>query len=88
MKIGLEVQLKNDLFRLNDMSKQTRELLQIFFHNPYNKIYEITIYNNVGQIVYQSNSVINKIDVKLKSGIYYVQCKYQGIYENEKLIVE
>ncbi len=60
----------------------------IFFHNPYNKIYEITIYNNVGQIVYQSNSVINKIDVKLKSGIYYVQCKYQGIYETEKLIVE
>jgi hypothetical protein len=35
MKIGQEVKLKNDLFRLNDMSKETRELLQIFWYNKW-----------------------------------------------------
>jgi len=60
----------------------------IFINNPYNVLYEISIYNNIGQLVYQCKNEKNQINVKLNSGIYHLQFKHNGIYESETLIIE
>ena len=67
-----------------------KESFTITYLNPDKKYFALSIINNIGQVIYNSNVISNSISISTKdfsNGIYFVHIQSENISETRKVVV-